>query len=139
MIALLPSANRNSSATLVVPVNLHVEEWTQAVFVLDVTAAATLAGDTLDVFLQGSPDPSGPYWNDFVHFTQVLGNGGAKRFEARWTSLVAPTTAQAAPQDGALAAGVAQGLFGAAMRVKWVLVGTGNFTFAVNAVPQRVV
>lgn len=46
--------------------------------VLDVTAAATDAGDTLDVYLDTSFD-GGVTWVNIGHFTQVLGNGGAKR------------------------------------------------------------
>lgn len=48
---------------------------------LNVTAAATAAGDLLDVFVDSSPD-GGTTWVNIVHFTQVLGNGGAKKFVA---------------------------------------------------------
>lgn len=48
---------------------------------LNVTAAATEAGDTLDVLVDSSPD-GGVTWVNLVHFTQVLGNGGAKKFVA---------------------------------------------------------
>lgn len=51
---------------------------TYAQFDLNVTAAATAAGDTLDVYVDTSMD-SGTTWINIVHFTQVLGNGGAKR------------------------------------------------------------
>ena len=50
-------------------------------FVLDVTAAATEVGDTLDVFVQTKID--GTNWLDVVAFTQVLGNGGTKRYVAK--------------------------------------------------------
>lgn len=46
---------------------------------LDVTAAATEAGDTLDVYVDMSID-GGTKWNNLLHFNQVLGNGGAKTF-----------------------------------------------------------
>lgn len=49
------------------------------VFVLDITAAATDADDTLDVYLDTSYD-GGTTWINFAHFTQALGNGGAKKF-----------------------------------------------------------
>lgn len=55
-----------------------------ALFVLDVTAAATDAGDTLDVFVDQSAD--GTTWINIAHFTQVLGNGGAKREVAKVTA-----------------------------------------------------
>src|SRR6266496_1561427 len=77
-------------------------------FLLNVTAAASAVGDTLDVYIQASSD-GGTTYDDFVHFTQVLGNGGAKKFLARWQGEIAPTTALAAPGDATLAAGVAQG------------------------------
>ena len=102
-------------------------------FLLNVTAAGSVAGDTLDVYIQASAD-NGTTWDDFVHFTQVLGNGGAKKFLARWQGMIAPTTALAAPQDVAMAAGVAQGPHGNRWRTKWVIVnggGTHSFTFSV--------
>ena len=55
------------------------ENFNLAIAVLDVTAAATDAGDTLDVLLDTSFD-GGVTWVNIGHFTQVLGNGGAKRY-----------------------------------------------------------
>lgn len=55
------------------------ETYREALIVLDVTAAATAVGDTLDVFVDTSHD-GGTTWINIAHFTQVLGNGGAKRF-----------------------------------------------------------
>ena len=107
-------------------------------FFLDVTAAASAVGDTLDVYIQSSLD--GVVWDDFVHFTQVLGNGGAKQFVASWIRTLAPTTAQRAPRDATLAAGVEQGPIGNQMRVKWVIVnggGSHSFTFSLQHEPYR--
>lgn len=53
--------------------------FTEALILLDVTAAATDANDTLDVYIDVSPD-GGTTWVNVGHFTQVLGNGGAKKF-----------------------------------------------------------
>lgn len=53
------------------------QPFSQIVFILDLTAAATDAGDTLDVYVDVSFDNS--TWVNAVHFTQILGNGGAKR------------------------------------------------------------
>lgn len=50
-----------------------------AIATLDVTAAATDAGDTLDVYLDTSFD-GGVSFVNIGHFTQVLGNGGAKKY-----------------------------------------------------------
>lgn len=105
-----------------------------AEFLLNVTAAATAAGDTLDVYIQSSID-GGTTWDDFVHFTQVLGNGGAKKFIAVWERDLSPTSAVHAPQDAAIAAGVQQGPIGPTWRVKWVIVSASSpqFTFTVSA------
>jgi len=104
---------------------------------LDVTAAATESSDTLDVFLQSTLD--GQTWDDFVHFTQVLGNGGVKSFLAKWVRDVSPTVALAAPKDGTLAAGVNQGPVGNTWRVKRTIVDGGgsptSFTFSLGLLP----
>lgn len=55
------------------------EAWREATIVLAVTSAATAVGDTFDLFIDTSPD-GGTTWYNVGHFTQVLGNGGAKTF-----------------------------------------------------------
>lgn len=135
METLLASAARTSSSTAAVTIS-NLQLVRSLVVQLDVTAAATDVGDLLDVYLQHSVD--GTNYDDFIHFTQVLGNGGAKKYLAHWHRDVTPTTAQHAPNDGALAAGVAQGPVGcSAWRVKWVVVDAGtddaSFTFSVKA------
>src|SRR5437660_118819 len=62
----------------------HQEIVSAAIFILNVTAAAAAAGDTLDVWLQHSWD-DGTTFDDFLHFTQVLGNGGALVHLCPWT------------------------------------------------------
>lgn len=57
------------------------QPWKEMLVQLDVTAAATDVGDTLDVYIDMSID-GGTKWNNVIHFTQVLGNGGAKTFVA---------------------------------------------------------
>lgn len=130
---LLPSQARTSSGTQVL--NGKFGNLIAAAFLLTVSAAATDAGDTLDVYIQHSMD-NGDTWDDFVHFTQVLGNGGAKKFKAIWNAIMAPETELAAPGDGALAAGVLQGPIGEKLRIKWVVVDAGSanvsFTFKVD-------
>src|SRR5690349_16504004 len=74
---------------------------TGGVFQLRVTAAATEVGDLLDVYVQHSVD-GGTTAQDFIRFTQVLGNGGAKTYIAHWVALMTPTSAMHAPQDGAM-------------------------------------
>lgn len=119
-------------------VTANVAAFRGAMFLLNVTSAASQVGDTLDVYIQQECDTG--VWDDFVHFTQVLGNGGAKKYLAYWVRDLAPTTAQGAPNDGALAAGVSQGPKTGSWRVKWVVVnggGTHAFTFSVGAHPLR--
>ena len=101
---------------------------------LTVSAAATAAGDTLNVYIQGSVD-NGTTYDDIISFTQVLGNGGAKKFLARWNGLQAPTTAMAAPQDAALAAGsIAQGPKGRLWRVKYVIASASAPSFTIRVI-----
>jgi hypothetical protein len=108
------------------------------VFQLIVSVAATESGDTLDVYVQSSPD-DGTTWDDFVHFTQVLGNGGAKKFIATWHRDITPESEMKAPADATLAAGVLQGPISPTLRVKWVVVDASTvnaiFTFSVMAQP----
>ena len=51
----------------------------QATVVLNVTAAASEVDDTLDVYVDTSYD-GGTTWVNIGHYTQVLGNGGAKEY-----------------------------------------------------------
>lgn len=133
---LLASAARTVSGTAVVPdaVAYELTRSCSMAVLLNVTAAATAAGDTLNVYIQSTID-GGTTYNDFISFTQVLGNGGAKKFEADWNAIITPTTAQAAPTDGTLAAGVKQGPIGAGLRVKWTIatVTAPSFTFSILA------
>jgi hypothetical protein len=103
-------------------------------FVLDLTAAATDAGDTLDVKVQTRLD--GTNWVDVVAFTQCLGNGGAKRHFAKIDAGIA----QALFENGsALAAGSVRNLIGEVWRVVHTQVDAdsdGSFTFSVTACPM---
>lgn len=141
MVTLLPSAARTISGTLDLNTILpHVEQLLAASFQLTVSAAATDVGDTLDVYVQHSVD-GGTTWDDFVHFTQVLGNGGAKKFLAQWLRDVSAESELKAPADASLAAGVLQGPTGPAWKLKWVIVDAStqnaSFTFSVAAQVRR--
>lgn len=101
-------------------------------FCLDVTAAATDVGDTLDVFVQTL---IGGQWVDVVHFTQVLGNGGAKRYFAKVSAGLAETMFE---NGSALAAGSVRHLCGDAWRGRYVFVdanANGSMTFQLSATP----
>ena len=76
VIALLTSSARTATTTgasISIPATPPAILW-----ILDVTAAATEVDDTLNVVIQSQLD--GTNWDDIAVFTEVLGNGGAKRF-----------------------------------------------------------
>lgn len=102
--------------------------------ILDVTAAATETGDTLDVFVQTQLDETN--WVDVAHFTQVLGDGGAKRY---FTKLTGPLATSEFENGTSLSAAAARNLLGRKWRARWAIadVSTDNasFTFSVVAVP----
>ena len=136
-VTLVASAARTTSSTAAVSVPVELVQ--SAIFQLTVSAAATDAGDTLDVYVQHTVD-GGTTWDDFVHFTQVLGNGGAKKFLATWNRQVTPESELKPPADAGLAAGVLQGPVGSTWRVKWVIVDAdvdGSFTFALSMQARR--
>lgn len=99
---------------------------------LDVTAAATATGDTLDVYLQTTID--GTNWVDIAHFTQVLGDGGAKRYFAKVVGEAALTEFENAT---ALGAAANRALLGDQCRVRWAITDAttddASFTFSVYA------
>ena len=101
-------------------------------FTLDVTSAATAAGDTLDVEIQTMLD--GSNWTKVVAFTQVLGNGSAKRHIAKIESGEVEAMFEAA---AALAAGSVRNLAGDEWRVVATVVNgdTPIFTFTVHGIP----
>jgi len=134
MVTLVESAARTSSSNSgALPIS-QLRFVKVANFFLDVTAAAKLVTDTLNVYIQSSID--GVIWDDFVSFTQVLGNGGAKQYIARWFRDLSPEAELAAPSDKALAAGVRQGPVPCGYwRVAWVIAGgvDKSFTFSISA------
>lgn len=102
------------------------------VFVCDLTAAATDAADTLDVKVQTMLD--GTNWTDVCHFTQMLGNGGAKRFAMKVT---ADTAVSIFVPSAAVAADAVQNLVGDRFRAVWAIVDADvdcSFTFSVTAI-----
>jgi hypothetical protein len=137
LVALSPSQTVTSgTAATTTPVGIpHMMNG--LLLVLDVTVAAAAAGDTFDVKVQALIEgtlASGT-WSDVIHFTQVLGNGGAKRFIAK----IVGATAVALFPDAALAAGSQKDIFGDYYRVSYTVVDGGahgqSFTFAVWALP----
>lgn len=106
---------------------------------LDVSEAANDVDDTLDVKIQHSPD-NGFTWDDIVHFTQVLGNGGAVK-EMAFIGLEAiglaasPGNELRAPSTDLLAGCVVQGPVFPYIRAVGTIVdadGDGGFTYSVT-------
>lgn len=106
-------------------------EWKVLILQLAVTAAATDVGDTLDVFVQTTVD--GTNWTDIYHFTQILGNGGAKRYLGKLIWDAALTEFE---NGASLAAAGGRAIIGDQYRVRYAQVdanSNGTFTFSVTA------
>lgn len=99
---------------------------------LDVTAAATDVDDTLDVYVQTTID--GVNWIDIVHFLQVLGTGGAKRFVCK---VVAGEPQGVVDVSSALVEGDVRHILGDQLRARWDIVdpagANASFTFGLKA------
>lgn len=110
-------------------------ERSKFLFHLDITASATDAGDTLDVFIDVSLDGTNSAGNA-VHFTQQAGNGAAAA-EIAVLDATNPGTATVVVTADAAAAAVRPGLFGPYYRARWEVVDSGDanssHTFAVTA------
>ncbi|MCX6069448.1 MAG: hypothetical protein NTU91_01110, partial [Chloroflexi bacterium] len=90
--------------------------------------------DTLDVFVDVlAPDLT--TWLNAIHFTQVLGNGGAKKFFAVLDPSNPGTAVIDASADAAAAA-VRPALFGPQLRGRYTVVdpgwGAASFTFSLR-------
>lgn len=98
-------------------------------FQLDVTAAANAAGDKLNVYVQTTID--GTNWIDALHFTEILGNGGAKRFIAKLSASLAMTEFETGT---ALGAAASRNLIGSRWRIRWAVTSADapSFTFSVK-------
>jgi len=91
----------------------------KAVILLDITASATDAGDTLDVYIDVSPDHGTTYINA-VHFTQQAGNGSAAKEYAVLEATNPGTSVVTATSDAASGA-VRPGMWGTHMRLRYVI------------------
>jgi hypothetical protein len=109
-------------------------ERSRFVALLDVTAAATEVTDTLDVYVDVLA-PDAATWLNAIHFTQVLGNGGAKKFFAVLDPSN-PGTAVIDVTSDAAAAAVRPALFGPQYRGRYTIVDAGGaaagFTFSLR-------
>jgi hypothetical protein len=112
--------------------------WNKALLYFDVTDQATEVGDTLDVYVDVSPD-GGTTWINAAHFTQVVGNGSASS-EIAVLNAATPGTSTVVVTASAAAAAVRPMVFGNQMRARWAITDTGtdnaSFTFSVTAFVQ---
>lgn len=103
---------------------------------LDVTAAATDATDTLDVYIDTSFDGGATFIN-IGHFTQVLGNGGAKKFVMSFLAAPVASSNLAVFSTDQTAGNALQIGFGDRIRVRSVVVDAStqnaSFTYSVKA------
>lgn len=91
--------------------------------VLDVTASATDAADTLDVYVDVSPD--GTKWLNAARFATQAGNGAAKTEFVILDSTNPGAVTIAASSD--CAAGVSRpGAWGKYIRARWAIVDSGD-------------
>jgi hypothetical protein len=120
---------------------VQVGDINKAIIVLDITASATDAGDTLDVYIDVSWD-GGTTWYNAVHFTQQAGDGSAVKEMAMLDAAQYATDPDAvlAITADAAAGVVRQGLVGPLMRVRSTVArvtGTDEaHTFSVEAYIQ---
>lgn len=112
------------------------QKFTELIAVLDVTAAATDVGDTLDVYIDTSFDNGASFVN-IGHFTQVVGNGGAKKFIMAFKSNpIAAANSVSYTADQAASAALQIG-FGDRIRMRAVSVDAStqnaSFTYSLKA------
>jgi hypothetical protein len=101
------------------------------IFQCNLTAAANLVGDTLDVYIDAElPDGA---WGNAIHFPQMLGNGGAKDYYAVLDASNPGTACIDVTSDAAVNT-VRPAVFGPSFRVRYTIAGGGaqSFTFAVQ-------
>lgn len=129
-IALLPLAARTTTG---IGDAVTIEGLSSLVLQLNLTAAATDAGDTLDVYVQTTLD-AGSSWVDIYHFTQMLGNGGAKKYFGKLQADAALTEFE---NGSSLSAAGGRSIFGDSYRVRWEITDAStqnaSFTFSVYA------
>lgn len=135
-ITLAASAARTTSANGTAVSGLA--PYRRTIAVCTITASATDAGDTLDVYVDVSMD--GTTWINAVHFTQQAGNGSAKTMYAVLDPANPGTSVIDVTSDAASGA-VRPALWGPYMRARWALVdGSANantsHTFSVTAYTQ---
>lgn len=114
-------------------------ERTRLIFLLDITASQTDAGDTLDVYIDVSFDGTNVAGNA-AHFTQQAGNGSAVK-EIAVLDPSNPGTSVIDVTSDAAAGDVRPAIFGAYYRARWEIADSGDanqeHTFSVTGYGVR--
>ena len=92
-------------------------------FLLGITASATDAGDTLDVYVDFSLDNS--IWFNAVRFTQQAGNGAARQ-EVAVLDASNPGTSVVNVTADASSGAVRPAMWGPYVRARWAIVDSGD-------------
>ena len=108
--------------------------WERAEIMLDVTASAHEAGDTLSVYIDVSPD--GSKWLNAARFNTQAGDGAAKT-EFVILCPADPGTSTILATSDCVAGASRPAAHGKYMRARWVIVNSGDadssHTFSVKA------
>lgn len=139
-IALLPSTAIVGAATVTGAVFTGLAGYQRAILTLTVSDVNDDSNDTLDVYVDVSPD-NGATWVNAVHFDQFAGDGtGGSRVAVLNPAAAAPT-ADIDTSSDASAGDVRPYLWGSQMRARYVTVDpTGTdaaFTVVLTALLQR--
>ncbi len=134
VLSLASSAARTTSAS---GAGVDASYYRRMIVLLDVTASATAANDTLDVYVDALI--TGTTWVNAIHFTQQAGDGAARKEFAVLDS-DNPGTASINVTTDAAATTVRPAVFGSQLRARWVIVDGGgadqSHTFSVVAYAQ---
>lgn len=134
-VTLLASGVRTDTNTGTAAVRLPKAGLSGIAFILDVTAVLTDSGDLLDVYVQTKID--GTNWMDVIRFTQILGNGGTKRYYSKIKPHASLTEFET---SAALGEHTDRDLIGDDWRTRYVITDAGtdnaSFTFSVIACPM---
>lgn len=118
----------------------HASRRPRAIIIVNVTAAAAAASDTLYVLVQHSID-EGTTWEDFIRIgdtpNTIVGNGGPKKIAAIWSPDFAMLSSYvwSYPRDLSSPGSPIEASFLAwpLWRVRWIISGaTASFTFSVD-------
>jgi hypothetical protein len=111
--------------------------WSRALVLLAVSDASLHeAGDTLDVYVDCSPD-GGTTWINAIHFTQRAGDATGAKKEWAVLATAAPAATVTDVSSDAASAAVRAYVLGNAMRARWAIADSGDgdssHTFSVTA------